>query len=533
MIAMTKQKQSALKWISDNETNLSDWHQIIWHFAETAFREYRSCDWYVTKLRELGFEVEEGSAGMPTAFAASWTFGANGPVIGAYVEYDAVPGNCQDATACEKPRAGLSKYAGGHTDPHSALGMGALGGVLATRAAMEKHGIAGTLKIFGEPAEKLRASKPFHAKAGYYDGIDAFISFHPAYMLPYFNTVRWDTHCGAAYGKIYEFICDEPQAWMQSATTAPIPAAHSSARAPGATDAVCMMHTATKMVKDNLVDGTNPTSISEYIMCAGQATADNLPQHVSLVQYLVRAPERQFAEQIFEVLDRNARNIADMTQCKMRDHWVTKSREGLPNHAIAELTYRNLELVGPPIVGEDAKKFARDIQINLNIPPMDEPFADVFTHLIDPGEAERQLREALPKWVKHYTSDDYTEYCWHAPTVRLYIGRPMLKTPENGAPYPAWVMNALGGHRASIDPMIICASRTISSTMLDLLTNKQALEATQTEFRERTGGGVGGSRWIAPQLPDGARPPIDFPWPEYVTTPRGTEWWIPTPSRKK
>ena len=22
-------------------------------------------------------------------------------------------------------------------------------------------------------------------------------------------------------------------------------------------------------------------------------------------------------------------------------------------------------------------------------------------------------------------------------------------------------------------------------------------------------------------------PPIDFPWPEYVETPRGREWWIP------
>jgi aminobenzoyl-glutamate utilization protein B len=22
-------------------------------------------------------------------------------------------------------------------------------------------------------------------------------------------------------------------------------------------------------------------------------------------------------------------------------------------------------------------------------------------------------------------------------------------------------------------------------------------------------------------------PPLDFPWPEYVETPRGREWWIP------
>lgn len=161
---------------------------------------------------------------------------------------------------------------------------------------------------------------------------------------------------------------------------------------------------------------------------------------------------------------------------------------------------------------------------------MTEPFADVFTDLIDPKEAERQLRETLPSWVKHFTSDDYTEYCWHAPTVRLYIGRPMLRTPDSGAAYPAWVMNALGGHRDCIDPMIICAARTIAATMIDLLSDGESLNAAQAEFKERTGGGIGGTNWVPPQLPDGTKPPIDFPWPEYVTTPRGTEWWIPTPS---
>ena len=53
--------------------------------------------------------------------------------------------------------------------------------------------------LFGEPAEKLRLSKPVHAAKGYYDELDAAISFHPTYMLPLVNTARWDTHCGAGY----------------------------------------------------------------------------------------------------------------------------------------------------------------------------------------------------------------------------------------------------------------------------------------------------------------------------------------------
>ena len=78
---------------------------------------------------------------------------------------------------------------------------------------MQRHGIKGTLRFTGEPAEKVRGSKPIHAAKGYYDGLDGMISFHPFYMLPLCNTVRWDTHCGAAYSMIYRFICDEPELW--------------------------------------------------------------------------------------------------------------------------------------------------------------------------------------------------------------------------------------------------------------------------------------------------------------------------------
>ena len=94
---------------------------------------------------------------------------------------------------------------------------------------MERHGITGTIRFMGEPAEKVRGSKPIHAAKGYYDGLDAIISFHPFYMLPLCNTARWDTHCGPYYAAIYEFLCEGPETWLAGAVTdaagAPIPAA--------------------------------------------------------------------------------------------------------------------------------------------------------------------------------------------------------------------------------------------------------------------------------------------------------------------
>ena len=86
---------------------------------------------------------------------------------------------------------------------------------------------------------------------------------------------------------------------------------------------------------------------------------------------------------------------------------------------------------------------------------MEDPFAPECSQLISPREAEAKMRESLPPTVMNFTSDDYVEYTWHAPTARFYIGRPMLNAPD-------------------------------------------------------------------------IKPPIRFPWPEYISTAQGEDWWIPT-----
>src|SRR5689334_17238010 len=116
-------KQFAHDWVERNRQRLSEFDLEIWCYAEPAWREYKSARAYVELLRGEGFEVEEGSGGMPTAFAATWRNG-EWPVIGSYAEYDAVPGNSQQAVPYQAPREGLHPYTAGHTDPHSMLGVG-------------------------------------------------------------------------------------------------------------------------------------------------------------------------------------------------------------------------------------------------------------------------------------------------------------------------------------------------------------------------------------------------------------------------
>jgi aminobenzoyl-glutamate utilization protein B len=82
----------------------------------------------------------------------------------------------------------------------------------------------------------------------------------------------------------------------------------------------------------------------------------------------------------------------------------------------------------------------------------------------------------------------------------------------------------MNGDPACIDPMWSKAAEVIATTVLDLMTDRVGLDKAQAEFKERTGGGVGGSRWVGPLLSADFKAPVDYNWPEWVVTPRGPEW---------
>lgn len=519
-------KQSALAWLQENAERLSADHMTIWDLHEPSWREYRSAAWYVERLRAEGFTVEEGSGGMPTAFCAEWSNG-EGPTIGGYAEYDAVPGTSQEAVPFRKPREGVSRHAAGHTDPHSALGIGAFAGFLAAKHAMEKRGIKGRIKFFGEPAEKMCGSKPVHAAKGYYDDLDAAISFHPHSFPALANSCFWDTHSAPYWSRVYTFECPNPETWQQTGAFAGVTHSHSTARAPGAIDAVCLMYTSSKYMKESMLPHHGSWTLNEHIIQAGYAAADNLAPGLAQIQYSLRAPTLDMCERVFAVLDRNADHCSAMSHCTVTPAWITRTRAGLPNHAMAQAAWRNFAAIGAPQWGEEARAFGRDIQRNLGLEPMDDPFMPEIQRLTAPWEGEEAFRAQLPSWQKNLAADDYVDYTWHAPTVRLYVGRPTLKAPA-GYRYPEWTRYAMGGMPACIDPMWSTAAKVIATTIVDLLTDGTSLAAAQAEFKERTGGGIGGKNWVAPLLPADFEAPVNYRWPEYVTTARGHEWTIPT-----
>ena len=69
----------------------------IWNYAELSYEEVRSAAALMEALKKEGFAIEEGIAGIPTAFTATFQNGSGKPVVGFLAEYDALAGLSQKA----------------------------------------------------------------------------------------------------------------------------------------------------------------------------------------------------------------------------------------------------------------------------------------------------------------------------------------------------------------------------------------------------------------------------------------------------
>jgi amidohydrolase len=132
-------------------------HSIHEH-PELCFQEHHAADLLAGVLEDEGFDVERGAAGMDTAFVAKAGDG-DGPTIGVFCEYDALPEI-------------------GHACGHNVIGAAGLGAGLA--AATVAADLGGRVVVLGSPAEEGGGGKVFLREGGALDDLDAAMMIHPA-----------------------------------------------------------------------------------------------------------------------------------------------------------------------------------------------------------------------------------------------------------------------------------------------------------------------------------------------------------------
>src|SRR5215813_12508929 len=167
-------KTHCFDYLDRNSKAIACLNDSIFYFAELGMQERETSKLMTALLEEAGFAVELGISGFPTGFCAS--FGSGHPVIAIHTEYDANPDNSQASGIAEQKS--IVEGAPGHCEGHNVNGAVLVATALAAKAAMTKFGLAGTLKVFGAPAEEQLVSRPYFVRDGWFDDVDVAFANH-------------------------------------------------------------------------------------------------------------------------------------------------------------------------------------------------------------------------------------------------------------------------------------------------------------------------------------------------------------------
>jgi len=462
-LKISKEKQTVLDWLARPETvekfgKISD---AIWEYAELGLLEFNSSKLLADTLEAAGFTVEHGLAGMPTCFVAS--YGSGKPVIGLLGEFDALPMISQKGRLPKKEP--VVEGAPGHGCGHNTMGAAAAAAAIAVKEAMDAHGIAGTIKVFGSPAEEFTASRPFMIRAGLFEGVDAvidnhmgadFLTYHGVGMSALFSTIF--TFKGRA-----AHAAGEP--WLGRS----------------ALDAVEIMNVATNYLREHLP----LTQRMHYVVLEGGETPNVVPDKAS-VWYFVRDTDEQLEDTYRRVVDcaKAAALAAGVELASMR---VLNALHQLrPNKAAAELFRKNIELVGMPAWSEEEKAFAKALQKELGAKQEGMP-------------TKAYGLVALSGSDNLGGSSDVGDVSLVAPTATIFFpGMPP------GAVGHSW--SAVSSFYGSIAwKGLNAGAKAIAASAIDLLTKPEELAKLRKEFAEYSK-----THPYKPFLPAEVTPPNDF-----------------------
>ena len=445
-MGITLKKQVALDWVETNTEQLAAISDTIWRLAEVPMQEYESAKILEDYLEENGFTVDRGVAGMPTAFIA--TYGTGKPIIGLTAEYDALPELSNEVVPYRKP---LVEGGPGHGCGHNVFGSACVGAAIAVKEAMDKQGVKGTFKLYGTPAEEMDIGKPFMARAGLYNDLDAVLSWHPGAS---------NTTLGAVSTCAYDSIVFVFHGYSTHGCT--------PWNGDDALAAAEVMDSIINIIRGYVQPGT---TINRTVLDATH-WASVLSARAE-VWYVFRNPSREYLTQLRERIIDVAKAAAKVMNCTVDVNFIAGVWAMLPNKSMGDIIYNNLVLVGSPKFTTDEKEFAKKLQATIPrrmIPP------DGFKVALD----ETLTPPIMPTMAPTFTTDN-ADVSWHAP-----MGELRTTCSPVGTPGHSWQKTAAHGSSIAHKGLVV-AAKSLALTTIDLLTKREILKMAQKEFKERKG----------------------------------------------
>src|SRR5439155_2513571 len=155
----------------------------VFSFGELGFQEIETSKYLTGILKKNGFTVQEGIAGIPTAWMASW--GSGKPILALGSDVDCIP------QASQKPGVAyhdpLIEGAPGHGEGHNSGVPLNITAALAVKKIMEREHLPGTIRLWPGVAEELLGTKAYYVRAGVFKDVDIALFAHVGSNL----TVSW------------------------------------------------------------------------------------------------------------------------------------------------------------------------------------------------------------------------------------------------------------------------------------------------------------------------------------------------------
>ena len=458
--SIANEKKAVIQSLEAKKQQYVDVATNIWNLAELGYKEGKSANLLQSMLKEEGFTIETGVAGIPTAFTA--TFGSGSPVIGVLGEYDALPGFSQDAVPFKKELAGNTN---GHACGHHLFGSASAAAAIAVKNWLKTTGRKGTIRFYGTPAEEGGAGKVYMVRAGLFQDVDAVIHWHPGDDNNA-NPISSLSNKSAKFR--FRGVASH--------------AAASPERGRSALDAVEALNYMVNMMREHIPE----KSRVHYVITRG-GEAPNVVPAFAEVYYYIRHPEMDVVKDLFNRVTKAAEGAALGTGTTMDYEVIHGVYNLLPNQSLSTNLYENLKTVGGVNYDKTEEDFALKIfpslnrkDVNISDAALVKPYAD-------------QSDEA-------FGSTDVGDISWLVPTAGISSA-----TWVPGTAAHSWQAVAAGGMSIGHKGMMV-AAKTMALTIMDCLVSPEMLKNAKLELLKRRGG----DQFKYEALLGDRNPPLDY-----------------------
>jgi aminobenzoyl-glutamate utilization protein B len=457
--AATIEKAFCFDYLERNAKAIATLSDSIFYFGELGMQEIETSRLMCELLQVAGFSVERGISGFVSGFCA--TCGSGGPVIAIHSEYDANPDNSQASGVAEQRP--IVEGAPGHCEGHNVNAAVLVASALAAKAAIDHFGLAGTLKVFGAPAEEQLISRPYYVRDGWFDDVD----------------VAFADHIGLGHSVGYGLI----QSALISATfTFHGEAAHAAMvpwKGRDALDAVVLMDVGLAQYREHM----KPTMRAQRVITDGGSQPNVIPR-TAAVWWMFRDSSADGVLKLFEQAKKIAGGAALMTNTDVETDVISAVWPVRGNRVLAELFQREIEQMGPPDWSKEEDDLARAVQAKAKMP------VQGLKRTIDPlgGPA-----------VQNPAANDAGDISWKVPMVKYHFpgSIPHINFHHWAAGAPLATSIA---HKGALAGAKVMAAATV-----ECLKDPAIVAEAKRTFKQELDGVE-----YRPLLPHDQRPPVDL-----------------------